>query len=164
MTLLNSLSHFDICFNYDSGSYEFQTESGIRYSVSFLEYAHVMAVDFPVYSLIIERHIPKGIRKKSSGDMVRNTIACIFDLFFAYNQSALISIYDSLDGKQTCRKRLFDYWFSTLNDGKLRKEEGAFMLEDSHTYAVAIFPADHAHSETIIAKFKDLLELNFYNE
>lgn len=96
--------------------------------------------------------------------MVKNTIAYILHLFFHSKSNALVSIYDSVDGKQHCRKRLFERWFNEFNDGTLVKIDGTFFIDNEETYAISIYSSGHTDEAIIQMKFKELLQVNFYNE
>lgn len=162
MPLFDLQNRFDFFYSYSDKAYEFTTDDNVKYIITFLEYSSVMDVPFPVYSFIIDRS-PDNQKSKDLNNKIRNTILEILNKFFESDNSALVTIYDSVDGKQMCRKRLFDRWYDLFNDGSISKKDGKFKADGQETYAVAIYSSDHEHSNLINSKFNDLLSNNFYN-
>lgn len=162
MTELNSLAHFDIKYNYETSSYEFTTDDGVSYTITFIDYSEVMEVDFPVYSFAIER-TPETKRCKNGNNAVRNTVIMILSKFFERNENVMIVIYDSSDKRQMCRKRLFDKWFEEFNDGSLYKLDGHFTIDGIENFAMALCNNNHPNLQDVEDKFRKLLDCNFYN-
>ena len=154
MPLFDSQNRFEFFYNDSTGAYEFTTDDDVKYIISFLEYSHVMDVPFSVYSFIIERY---------PDNKIRNTIIEILRKFFESDSSALVTIYDSVDGRQQCRKRLFDRWYELFNDGRISKKDGRFEISKQESYAVAMYSSNHQYSELINSRFEELLLNNFYN-
>ncbi len=163
MKQLNLLSHFNFNYSNAEHAYIFSTDDDVNYFVTFLEYQHVMDVEFPIYSFIIDRY-PENKKSKDLQNKIRNTILIILSNFFENNQSALVAIYDSLDGKQLYRKKLFNKWYNEFNGGIIKKKEGKFKANNEETYAIAIYSSNHQFCSEIEEKFEKLLKKNFYNE
>nr|WP_239059517.1 DUF6169 family protein [Bacteroides sp. 224] len=121
-----------------------------------------MDVKFPIYSFIIDRY-PGNKKSKDIENKVRNTILVILSKFFENNQSALVVIYDSIDGRQLYRKRLFDKWYNEFNNGSIAKKEGSFNSSNSETYAIVMYSSSHKNCDEIEKQFDNLLKNNFYN-
>lgn len=161
MIQLNSLDRFDIKYNYDTSSYEFSTDDEVNYIITFLEYSNVIGVNFPFYSFIIDRY-PEN-KRSANNNKIRNTILHILNLFFENNQSALVAIYDSIDGRQMHRRRLFNMWYNQFNDGTVSKEEGKFTSGGHETYAIVMYSNKHDNIALIKSKFHYLLDKEFFN-
>lgn len=161
MIQLNSLDHFEVIFNEESLSYEFTTDDTIKYIITFIDYAQVIEVQFPFYAFGIERY-PENERSISN-NKVRNTVIYILSKFFSNNQNALVAIYDSLDGKQMFRKRLFDRWYHLFNDGSVSKVEGCFNSCEEETYAIVIYSNRNNNIDIIKEKFNYLINQDFFN-
>ncbi|GAB6983013.1 DUF6169 family protein [Prevotella dentasini] len=161
MTELNSLVQFEIKYNYETSAYEFTTDDGILYIITFLDYSDVIGTEYPVYAFGIERFPPHG--KCKSSNAVRNTILNILERFFQRNDNAMVAIYDSSDKRQMCRKRLFDKWFSEFDDGTLSKLDGSFDIDGETNFAMALYSSTHPFRQELEHHFRMLLDVNFYN-
>lgn len=67
-----------------------------------------------------------------------------------------------MDGRQACRKRLFNRWFNEFADGELSKLEVTLSVEGTETYASLIFRTDINNKESLETEFSLLSDLNFY--
>lgn len=97
----------------DGGSFCFADMKGNSFMVGFVEDYTLM--DSGVYQFFIENISGK---KGSSDKRVVETIVAIFEEFFRTNESAVLYICDTSDGKQSARDRLFSKWFSSYS-GKI---------------------------------------------
>lgn len=161
MEELNSLSRFDVQYNDETAAYEFITDDNIAYTVTFIDYTSAISADFSVYIFGFERIPMDG--KSMYGERIRNTVLYILSCFFEKNTSALVAVYDSLDGKQSGRKRLFDFWYHRFGMDVVCKKDGTFYIDDAENYAIALYAYDHPQRERLEELFDCLLALNFYN-
>lgn len=65
---------------------------------------------------------------------------------------------DSMDDRQYARKRKFDLWFYSYNDGSLIKEDGLAMIEGIEIYNAMILHKQNKQLTEIILAFKELNE------
>ncbi|WP_288953527.1 DUF6169 family protein [uncultured Prevotella sp.] len=157
----NSLDHFEIVYNGLSGAYEFDTED-CHYIVTFIYYTDVMGLSYPIYSFGIERY-PEDKRYHRKDHKVRNTILTILSLFFKNNENALVAVFDSSDGRQLVRHRLFSQWYEEFGRKDYCMLSDCFQIEHETDYAMALFHRDHPGKDELTKAFNDLLKINFYN-
>ena len=153
-------SHYDV-YEEENG-YCFNTDSGNTYYVTFIKYPPIseyLSVD--IFMMNIDR---ADERNHLNGDknLVRNTILYIIWKFFSLHNDALITICDIMDGRQACRKRLFNRWFNEFADGELSKLEATLSVEGTETYASLIFRTDINNKESLETEFSLLSDINFY--
>lgn len=106
---INSKAAYHVELNEQDGFFQFFTDSGVHYSVGFIEDDVLLSKES--YQLIIANLNRKSMRDRK----VRDTIVAIIDEFFNYNNSTLLYICETSDNRQSMRSRLFEYWFSTYN-------------------------------------------------
>jgi hypothetical protein len=69
-----------------------------------------------------------------------------------------VYVCDSMDSRQYARKRKFDLWFYSYNDGTLIKEDGLAMIEGTEIYNAMILHKKNNQLTEIILAFKELNE------
>jgi len=149
--------------SFDLG-YQFVTETGIIYFITFIEYPTIS--DFlstKIYMFNIEHTTPKEHIHYKYDNRVRNTVIFILETFFSNHEDALITIYDFSDGRQLCRKRLFDSWFKLFNNGKLCKLEAKCLIDEQLTYTSLLYNKKHYDDKYLKEEFQELIDANFYN-
>lgn len=89
-----------------NGFFSFTSDTGVELAVYFIEDELITTSDS--YQLVLI-----NVNKKSSprDNKVQQTILAIVEEFFEKNQSALLYVCETGDGKQMTRYRLFTYWF-----------------------------------------------------
>lgn len=97
----------------EGGAFCFFDTCGNSFMVGFVEDYTIM--DSGVYQFFIKNQT--GV-KGSSDKKVVETIIAILEEFFKSNESAVLYICDSADGKQSARDRLFSTWFGRYS-GKM---------------------------------------------
>ena len=90
----------------DEYSFEFITESGIRYNIYFLDYSYMFAdytkLTCSVYSFNID--VIEGNPDGSPGDeRVGCTIAEVLKRFFSWVNNVAVYVCDSIDNRQYAR-------------------------------------------------------------
>lgn len=155
------LNHYNV-IDCDNG-YCFRTDSGNTYYITFIKYPTIsdfLSVD--VYMMNIDR-ADESNHRNGNDNKVRNTILKVVSDFFSSHNDALITICDILDGRQACRRRLFNRWFSDFSGNLLSKLEVGFLIEGTETYASMIFRNDIENRAEIEHEFYLLSDINFYN-
>lgn len=152
------LSHYLLQEN-DEYSFEFSTEKEIRYKIYFLDYGYMFSdypeIISPVYSFNID--VIEGDPDNAIGDdRIGLTVLEVFNLFFAKMENVAIYVCDSLDDRQLARKRKFDLWFWTYNNGSLIKEDGMAIVEGTVIYNALLLHKHNPQLPDIIFAFKDL--------
>lgn len=137
--------------------FEFTSEAGVKFRVGF-DADDLIVPQEDVYQLLI-----MNVNHKSSprDARVRDTIIAIVSQFFLDNNSVMLYICETGDGKQAQRNRLFEYWFSTY----LKQNEFTFLhtsvkdLEGVDNYAALIIRNDNPRLPIILAKFADTVHI-----
>ena len=95
------------------GSYIFETEGGIHYTISFEEESPIGGCD--TFQFIIEKmeNVRSGYDSK-----VEQTILAIINEFFVEHLNVLLYLCDDSDGREANRNRLFLTWFKKNADPK----------------------------------------------
>lgn len=145
----------------DPYSFEFITDTGIKYKIYFLDYSYMFAdytnITCPVYSFNIDAI--EGDPDNSPGDdKVGATVSDVMNLFFSKVDNVAVYVCDSMDERQFARKRKFDRWFYAYNDGSLIKEDGLAIIEGTEIYNALLLHKHNKQLIDIILAFKDLNE------
>lgn len=143
----------------DAYSYEFVIDTGIRYKVYFLDYSFMFQeytnIHSPIYSFNIDA--TEGDPDTVPGDeRIGSTIAYIMDLFFATIDNVAVYVCDSLDDRQYARKRKFDLWFHTYNNGSLMKEDGVALVDGVEILNAILLHKQHQQLQAILDAFRVL--------
>lgn len=145
----------------DGYSYEFLTDTGIRYKIYFLDYSYIFSaylnITCPVYSFNIEA-IEGNPDLAPGDDRVGATVSTVMNLFFAQVDNVGVYVCDSMDDRQLARKRKFDLWFYTFNDGTLIKEDGLAVIEGTEIYNALLLHKNNSQLTEIILAYKELNE------
>ena len=147
---INSYSPYEVFLSEKIRGYLFVTSYEVQYSIDFIE--DDLLTQSESYQFIIQ-----NINNSSSprDPFVRETIMRIVEEFFQKNQSTLLYICDSSDGKQSMRSRLFNYWF----EGYSEKDKYEILssnvvdAEGTPTYVSVIFRKDNPDAEIIKDEF-----------
>lgn len=153
-------NHYNICE--EENGYSFKTDSGNIYYVTFIKYpviSEYLSVD--VFMLNIYR-ADEHNHQNGDNNLVRNTILYIICRFFILHDDALITICDIADGRQLCRRRLFNRWFKEFSNGELIKLDATLDVEGCETYASMLFRADLENRASLEKEFSLLSDINFY--
>lgn len=143
----------------DSLSYGFETVGGIEYKVYFLDYSYLFKefpqINCPVYSINIE--LVRGQADTGSkDDRIGATISSILYSFFEQMENVAVYICDPTDERHLARKRKFDIWFNSFNNGSLIKEDGVAIAGERVLYNSIIFHQSHPLSLDLRIAFKEL--------
>ena len=151
---INSKAAYQVELNEQDGFFQFFTDSGVHYSVGFIEDDVLLSKDS--YQLIIAN---LNNRKSMRDRKVRDTIVAVIDEFFNRNNATLY-ICETSDNKQSMRSRLFEYWFSTYNrksqfttlSSSIADREGVI------NYATIILRNDNPDLSEIITEFSESIQ------
>lgn len=117
-----------------------------------------MIIQEGAYQLIIAN---LNNRKSPRDTKVKNTIMPIVEEFFAKNQSALLYICSTGDGKQSMRSRLFGHWFAG-SDNKISYSTMSTSLVDADgvvNEATIIVRNDNPNMLRLISEFSETAQL-----
>lgn len=92
---------------------------------------------------------------------MRDTVMLIIENFFNRNQSALLYICESGDGKQQMRSRLFEFWFSTyrLKDRFLMMPASIEDMDGIENFAALIIRKDNPKFVDIVSEFSNTVAM-----
>lgn len=137
-------------------SYGFKTDAGIQYSISFMPDFETLQLD-DCFEFIIAN---LNNQKSPLDRKLRDTVVAIINEFFRLNNSVLLYICETGDGKQAMRNRLFHHWFSSNN------QKGLFTILNSSVkadgiinYATLIIRNDNPRLGDVVKRFTDTVQL-----
>ena len=143
----------------DSLTYGFETIQGIKYKIYFLDYSYLFdefpQINCPIYSFNIEL-FGGNPEISTKDDRVGVTIAYILFSFFEQLENVAVYVCDPTDERHHARKRKFDIWFKTYNDGSLVKKDGVANAGGMVLYNSIIFHKDHPEFHDLILAFNSL--------
>ena len=108
--LINSQSPYKVEEADEENYFEFFTEHDVHYSVGFMTDDSLMQSE--AYHLII---VNVDNRPSPNDRKVKDTVLVIVAEFFDKNNTTLLYICETGDGKQRLRSRLFERWFSAYS-------------------------------------------------
>jgi hypothetical protein len=111
----------------DSDGYYFVTDFEVIYRVVFDGLGDLF-IDYPlihrrIFSFSFHPTYPTLLSKRYD-PRVKDTLADIVHQFFNNQSNLIVFVCDSTDGKENCRKRLFESWFDEYNNNILEKHDG----------------------------------------
>lgn len=152
---INESAPYIVCKG-SGNMYRFYSDEGVHYAVDFLPDEMITKGDS--YQLVIANLN----NKKSPRDAkVRDSILAIIDEFFRINQSTLLYLCETGDGKQSMRSRLFEYWFNTYK----RKTQFTLLTtsivddEGIVNFATLIIRNDNPNFLDILSEFSESVKL-----
>ena len=153
---LNTLSLYKVTYSEEYDDYRFVTDGGIVYSVGFEEDSILQSGES--YQFII---INLTNKKSPRDTKLRETVMELIYAFFDSNNSALLYICETGDGKQGMRSRLFQYWYETASN-KSHYIYITASLTDSDgiiNHAALVLRTDNPDAEAITSEFTASIRL-----
>ena len=137
---LNLPCQYKVVYNSYTNSYRFNTDSLAEYEVFFSKADSLF--DFTDFAKSDVYHI--AINKTRSGlggrdPQIQITITAIVEHFFKDRDRMLAYVYDSNDGKELIRKRLFKIWEKNENHTEIIKMDSIIKTEDMTYHTGIIF-------------------------
>lgn len=144
---INLKSPYEITLN--NGDFDFTTDNGTRYSVSFLEDVPLGGCDTYQFGFRKREDSHTGYDSK-----VRDTLITIIEQFFAENDNVLLYICDTSDGREEKRNRLFIRWFEEFaTPERYTLKTANAIVEGQGFYAAIIVENCNPMLESIISDF-----------
>ena len=136
--------------------FKFFTEHDVHYSVGFMPDDSLMQSE--AYHLII---VNVDNRPSPSDRKVKDTVLAIVAEFFEKNNTTLLYICDTGDGKQRLRSRLFERWFSAYSKKVLYTSVTSSVVDEDGimNYATIIVRNDNPRLVEVIAEFTSMISL-----
>ena len=153
---INSHSPYQVKEGSEENFFEFFTDHDVHYSVGFMPDDSLMLSE--AYHLII---VNVDNRPSPSDRKVKDTVLNIVAEFFNKNNTTLLYICDTGDGKQRLRNRLFERWFAAYHLKALYTSVTSSVIdEDGITnYATIIVRNDNPRLVEVIAEFTSTISL-----
>jgi hypothetical protein len=154
--LINAQSPYKVEAADEENFFEFFTENDVHYSVGFMPDDSLMQSE--AYHLII---VNVDNRPSPSDRKVKDTVLTIVGEFFSKNNTTLLYICDTGDGKQRLRSRLFERWFSAYSKKALYTSVTSSVVDEEGitNYATIIVRNDNPRLVEIIAEFTSTISL-----
>ena len=154
--LINSQSSYQVEEADEENYFEFFTEHDVHYSVGFMSDDSLMQSE--AYHLII---VNVNNRLSPSDRKVKDTVLAIVAEFFDKNNTTLLYICDTGDGKQRLRSRLFERWFAAYSKKALYTSVTSSVVDEEGitNYATIIVRNDNPRLVEVIAEFTSTISL-----
>ena len=153
---INGKSPYRVLKGEGCASFRFFTDSGVQYAVDFIP--DDLITEGESYQLIIAN---LNNRKSPRDLKVKDSVLIIIDEFFDKNQSTLLYICETGDGKQSMRNRLFEYWFNSYNRKMLFTLLTTSIVDEEGevNFATLIVRNDNPKLPEIVAEFSESVRL-----
>lgn len=135
--------------------YRFDTDQGITYILTFVYIGG--NENLPIYAFNIDRLAERN--SNGDGNMIRNTVAYVIDLFFQNESNAILSTCDNDDKDSSTRYRLFRMWFNSIHDDTVVRKERQVRTGDGYTWALLYYKRDNIIGHIIEQYFDDYADM-----
>lgn len=137
----------------DDSVFVFITKHGISYTVGFIPDTSFM--EKGVYQFFLTKTSGKKGRKDEE---IYETVRVIIEEFFAQEESIMLYICDTTDGRQASRDRLFRAWFYAYIESTAYTMCTDIMIIDKIRYfSSIILRNDHPMHNQVLNKFHDFI-------
>ena len=137
----------------DDSVFVFVTKHGISYTAGFV--ADVSFYDEGVYQFFLTKTSGKKGRKD---DDISETVRAIIEEFFAQEESVMLYICDTTDGRQAARDRLFRAWFhSYIESTSYTLYTEGMTIDNVRFLSSVLLRRDHPMLIQVLSKFHDFI-------
>ena len=156
LEVVNASVPYTVKPSQERGFYEFFTSHDVHYSIGFLEDDLLLKEE--AYQLIIAN---VNHRSSPRDAKVRDTVIGIVDEFFRVNNTTLLYICETGDGKQSMRSRLFEYWFSSYKRKALFTMLSSSIVDSDGVvnYATLILRNDNPRFVQVMEEYTKSIQL-----
>ena len=153
---INADSPYHVEESDDSYFFEFFTDHDVHYSVGFMPDDSLLKAE--TCHLII---VNVNNRQSPSDRKVKDTVLGIVAEFFEKNNTTLLYICETGDGKQYLRNRLFERWFSSYKHKALYTSVSSSVIDEDGimNYATIIVRNDNPNLVEIVSEFTETVRL-----
>ena len=153
---INEKSPYHVLKGEECDSFRFFTDNGVQYAVDFI--TDDLITEGESYQLIIAN---LNNRKSPRDVKVKDSVLTIIDEFFNKNQSTLLYICETGDGRQSMRSRLFEHWFDSYNQKILFTLLTTSIIDEEGevNFATLIIRNDNPKLPEIVAEFSESVRL-----
>lgn len=156
LDIINASAPYEVYWHEASRTYRFRSDYDVVLAIGFDDDDIIETAESYVFSIINVNNVP------SPRDMkMRDTVMLIIENFFDMNQSALLYICESGDGRQQMRSRLFEFWFSTyrLKDEFLLMPVSIEDMEGTENFAALIIRKDNPRFIDVVSEFSNTVAM-----
>ena len=137
----------------DDNVFVFVTKHGISYTAGFV--ADVSFYDEGVYQFFLTKTSSKKGRKD---DDISETVRVIIEEFFAQEESAMLYICETTDGRQAARDRLFRAWFhSYIESTSYTLHNEGMIIDNVRYFSSILLRKDNPMLIQILNKFHNFI-------
>lgn len=137
----------------DDSVFVFVTKHGISYTVGFIPDTSFM--EKGVYQFFLTKTSGKKGRKD---DEISETVRVIIEEFFAQEESVMLYICDTTDGRQASRDRLFRVWFySYMGSASYTMCTDTMTIDNIRYFSSIILRSNHPMHNQVLNKFHDFI-------
>ncbi len=137
----------------DDSVFVFVTKHGISYTVGFIPDTSFM--EKGVYQFFLTKTSGKKGRKD---DEISETVRVIIEEFFAQEESVMLYICDTTDGRQASRDRLFRIWFySYMGSASYTMCTDTMTIDNIRYFSSIILRSNHPMHNQVLNKFHDFI-------
>ena len=137
----------------DDSVFVFVTKHGISYTVGFIPDTSFM--EKGVYQFFLTKTSGKKGRKD---DEISETVRVIIEEFFAQEESVMLYICDTTDGRQASRDRLFRIWFySYMGSASYTMCTDTKTIDNIRYFSSIILRSNHPMHNQVLNKFHDFI-------
>ncbi|MBR1464237.1 MAG: hypothetical protein IJ604_12815 [Prevotella sp.] len=157
-----SLSPYKI-IETDPLDYSFTTRDGIKYRAYFLSASHLHPMFQKSYSFNIE---PEGDVDETTHSLDARIGVTIFEIlrsFFRHYENSMLMACDTLDGKEGKRRKRFDRWFKTYNDGSVLKMDAALDCDEYKLFVSMFISKHNPMINELVDAFNELIKTDLYH-
>lgn len=156
VSAINLKSPYKIFETQKDGYYKFLTEHDVEYSIVFEPDELLQCCESYQFVISNVNHA-----KSPRDSKVRDTILLIIEDFFIQNNSTLLYICESGDGKQVLRSRLFDYWYISYQRNSSYLYMSTSVTDDDgiENFAALIVRKDNPLLNLIVSEFTETVQL-----
>ena len=153
---INAIVPYQVTESAEDGFFKFVTVHDVHYSVGFMPDDLLMQED--AYQLIIAN---VNHRASPRDAKVRDTVIAIVDEFFRVNNTTLLYICETGDGKQSMRNRLFQYWFASYRHKALFTMMSSSVVDADGVvnYATMILRNDNPRFAQVVEEYTQSIQL-----
>lgn len=153
---INRLSPYEVQESCDEGFFDLVTDSGVQYSIGFMENYEALLLEDCYEFIIVNVNNKKSLRDVK----LRDAMFAVIDEFFRVNNSTVLYICDTGDGRQSVRNRLFQHWFMQYSKHSAFTFMNSSVFADGiMNYASLIVRNDNPKLQTITEHFTTTVRL-----
>ncbi|WP_219286669.1 DUF6169 family protein [Arthrospiribacter ruber] len=122
--------------------YSFETDKGVPYIIYLEKSSFAPPYGDFLYDFSFSPHFPKKEREREQNGFdpkICQTIICFLeDLFDQDSRNSVVFTCDSSDGREVCRKRLFDKWYEGSSFKRFEKLDFK-LVNTGDDYSIPIY-------------------------